>query len=114
MAVAFSPSSTVTACALRGGASLLGSCFLVLRSRGAGRLQSAVTTRRSRTWCAVIVGSTAVPEASAEEGRHGRRSSEQLALPPELVDELVEEALVWCSQHGLIVGDKNHPVKSHY
>ncbi|TVU51776.1 hypothetical protein EJB05_03220 [Eragrostis curvula] len=26
-----------------------------------------------------------------------------------MVDELVEEALVWCSQHGLVVGDKNHP-----
>ncbi|TVU51778.1 hypothetical protein EJB05_03222 [Eragrostis curvula] len=25
-----------------------------------------------------------------------------------MVDELVEEALVWCSQHGLVVGDKNH------
>lgn len=40
----------------------------------------------------------------------GRRSAEQLAAPPRLVDELVEEALVWCSQHGLVVGDKNHPV----
>lgn len=114
MAVAFCPSSTVTAGALP-RASPPGGCFLFLRSRGARRLQPAVTltTRSRRTWCAVIVGSTAVPEASTEEGRRGRRS-EQLALPPELVDELVEEALVWCSQHGLVVGDKNHPVKSHY
>jgi hypothetical protein len=33
-------------------------------------------------------------------------------VPPALVDELVEEALVWCSQHGLVVGDKNHPVRT--
>ena len=49
------------------------------------------------------------PEPVPGEGRG--RMSEQLAVPPAMVDELVEEALVWCSQHGLVVGDKNHPVR---
>ncbi|GJN13437.1 hypothetical protein PR202_gb00140 [Eleusine coracana subsp. coracana] len=42
----------------------------------------------------------------------GGRQMEQLAVPSRMVDELVEEALVWCSQHGLVVGDRNHPVRS--
>ncbi|KAL6905846.1 hypothetical protein ACP4OV_003447 [Aristida adscensionis] len=56
--------------------------------------------------CAVA-GAAATAAAVAVE-RGGRRS-EQLAAAPELVEQLVEEALVWCSQHGLVVGDKNHP-----
>ena len=54
-----------------------------------------------------VVG-TAAPVVATAEG--DERRFEQLAVPPELVDELVEEALVWCSQHGLVVGDKNHPM----
>jgi hypothetical protein len=59
--------------------------------------------------CAVVGSPTAAPEAPPVEARG--RISEQLAAPPGMLDELVEEALVWCSQHGLVVGDKNHPVR---
>ncbi|KAM0846789.1 hypothetical protein ACQ4PT_055443 [Festuca glaucescens] len=75
------------------------------------RPSSKITTRRMSssplppTRCAVV--GTATPKAETARGGGGR--SEQLAVPPRLVDELVEEALVWCSQHGLVVGDKNHP-----
>lgn len=55
--------------------------------------------------CAVVGTATTATETAGSGGRR----SEQLAVPPGLVDRLVEEALVWCSQHGLVVGDKNHP-----
>ena len=114
MAAACSPGDTVTAGGTLRGAGR-GRRFLVLRPRGAGRLlPSSVMTTTAATSparCAVARSTAAVPQAAAEEGR-GRRSSGQLAVPPALVDELVEEALVWCSQHGLVVGDKNHPVRT--
>uniref|UniRef100_A0A0E0RFN2 Glutathione synthetase n=1 Tax=Oryza rufipogon TaxID=4529 RepID=A0A0E0RFN2_ORYRU len=89
-------------------ASSLGRCrvlpvVVVRRPGGAARPSPLLAPAR----CAAAVG-TAAPKV---EGG-GRRSSEQGQLavaPARLVDELVEEALVWSSQHGLVVGDKNHP-----
>ena len=83
-----------------------GGRFLVVHPWPTVRLQSSTKT----TWARCVVAtSTMAPEPVPGEGRG--RMSEQLAVPPAMVDELVEEALVWCSQHGLVVGDKNHPVR---
>ncbi|CAL4899835.1 unnamed protein product [Urochloa decumbens] len=112
MAAACSPGGAAVTASLR-GASHGGRCYLVLRPRGTGTLRlpsslTTTTTAAAPARCAVVGSSIiAAPEAAPLEDR-GRRS-EQLAVPTGMVDELVEEALVWCSQHGLIVGDRNHP-----
>ena len=96
--------SMAAAKAFTGGPGMIGSAVVV-------RPRPAVVSTRLRTLrparCAVVGTAT----LSAEVAGGGARRSEQLAVPPGLVDQLVEEALVWCSQHGLVVGDKNHPVK---
>lgn len=84
------------------GARGSGGSVLVLRPRAAGTARSPSLPPAR---CAVL-GAAAAPTVAG-----GGRRAEQLAVPPRMVDELVEEALVWCSQHGLVVGDKNHPVK---
>ncbi|KAG2620310.1 glutathione synthetase, chloroplastic-like isoform X1 [Panicum virgatum] len=95
------------------GSAIVTGRFLVLHPPGAGttvRLQSPSVTTATKTTsarCAVAGSWTTAPEPVPVERRG--RMSEQLAVPPGMVDELVEEALVWCSQHGLVVGDKNHP-----
>ena len=97
------------------GSAIVTGRFLVLHPPGAGttvRLQSPSVTTATKTTsarCAVAGSWTTAPEPVPVERRG--RMSEQLAVPPGMVDELVEEALVWCSQHGLVVGDKNHPVR---
>ncbi|CAL4892672.1 unnamed protein product [Urochloa decumbens] len=113
MAAACSPGGAAVTASLR-GASHGGRWYLVLRSRGTARTLrlplslTTTTTAAAPVRCAVVGSSIiAAPEAAPLEGS-GRRS-EQLAVPPGMVDELVEEALVWCSQHGLVVGDRNHP-----
>ncbi|GJM87626.1 hypothetical protein PR202_ga03600 [Eleusine coracana subsp. coracana] len=60
--------------------------------------------------CSVTNTTAPVPVPPIDGG--GRQMMGQLAVPPGMVDELVEEALVWCSQHGLVVGDRNHPAGS--
>ncbi|VAI79476.1 unnamed protein product [Triticum turgidum subsp. durum] len=88
------------------GASMSGSVTVVCRR---SVVAAAPTSRTSslRPVRGGVVG-TAAPVVATAEGDDGRRFG-QLAAPSGLVDELVEEALVWCSQHGLVVGDKNHP-----
>ncbi|KAL6641674.1 hypothetical protein ACP70R_019855 [Stipagrostis hirtigluma subsp. patula] len=103
MAAACSPAQGSFAASVPRGASRTGARALALRGGAGWRPSSPAAPSR----CAVL-GSTAAPApVLAVEG--GGRRLEQLAVPPRMVDELVEEALVWCSQHGLVVGDKNHP-----
>ncbi|CAM0912324.1 unnamed protein product [Alopecurus aequalis] len=87
-----------------GGASMGGS-VVVARTRFAVATRLMYSSSLPPARCAVVGTGTSTAETAAG----GARRSEQLAVPPGLVDELVEEALVWCSQHGLVVGDKNHP-----
>ncbi|KAM3193318.1 hypothetical protein ACQJBY_070113 [Aegilops geniculata] len=98
---AFTSASMSCAPSLSGSVNVIAVCP---RSVAAARTLSSSCLRPAR--CTAV--GTAAPVAATAEG--DERRFEQLAVPPELVDELVEEALVWCSQHGLVVGDKNHPV----
>uniref|UniRef100_A0A0D9XYB6 Glutathione synthetase n=1 Tax=Leersia perrieri TaxID=77586 RepID=A0A0D9XYB6_9ORYZ len=93
-----------------GAASLLGGTVVMVRPR----LLLLAPARCAVAGAAQTAAVSPVPaKPKAGEGGGVRRPEQrQLAVPaPEkrLVDELVEEALVWSSQHGLVVGDKNHP-----
>ncbi|XP_048543357.1 glutathione synthetase, chloroplastic-like isoform X2 [Triticum urartu] len=88
------------------GASMSGSVTVVCPRSVVAAAPTSRTSSLRPVRCGVV--GTAAPVVATAEGDDGRRFG-QLAAPPGLVDELVEEALVWCSQHGLVVGDKNHP-----
>lgn len=111
MATTCSPSGAAASVPSRGASH--GARFLVLHPIGTGKVRHLLSVTTAMTAaparCAVVGSPTAAPEAPPVEARG--RISEQLAAPPGMLDELVEEALVWCSQHGLVVGDKNHPVR---
>ena len=91
-----------------GGATMSGSVVVLVARPRSTRLMCSSSSLPPPARCAVV--GTATPAAETASGGGAPRRSGQLAVPPGLVDELVEEALVWCSQHGLVVGDKNHPV----
>ncbi|KAF7110709.1 hypothetical protein CFC21_110792 [Triticum aestivum] len=90
-----------------GGASMSGSVTAVCPRSVVAAAPTSRTSSLRPMRCGVV--GTAAPVVATAEGDDRRRFG-QLAVPQGLVDELVEEALVWCSQHGLVVGDKNHPV----
>ena len=90
-----------------GGATMSGSVVVLVARPRSTRLMCSSSSLPPPARCAVV--GTATPATETAPGGGARRSG-QLAVPPGLVDDLVEEALVWCSQHGLVVGDKNHPV----
>ncbi|VAI91520.1 unnamed protein product [Triticum turgidum subsp. durum] len=92
----------------RGGSASMSGSATALCPRSV--VAAAPTSRTSslRPVSCGVVG-TAAPVVATAEGDDGRWFR-QLAVPQGLVDDLVEEALVWCSQHGLVVGEKNHPV----
>uniref|UniRef100_A0A453ST39 Glutathione synthase substrate-binding domain-containing protein n=1 Tax=Aegilops tauschii subsp. strangulata TaxID=200361 RepID=A0A453ST39_AEGTS len=89
-----------------GGASMSGSVTAVCPRSVVAAAPTSRTSSLRPMRCGVV--GTAAPVVATAEGDDRRRFG-QLAVPQGLVDELVEEALVWCSQHGLVVGDKNHP-----